>query len=125
MWNELRFYYYHGYKLDLKNPRTFLEKLQWQKYFGKIERPVSFAPRIITLLVIKPDLVSKRFTVILNKGNMNMDNNPIRITIVLDIILPILLRKKTARMASVEKRATFQSILISSQNVNFLVYAPS
>jgi hypothetical protein len=38
MWNELRFYYYHGYKLDLKNPRTFLEKLQWQKYFGKIEQ---------------------------------------------------------------------------------------
>ena len=37
LWNELRFYYYHGYKLDLKNPRTFLEKLQWQKYFGKIE----------------------------------------------------------------------------------------
>ncbi len=37
LWDELRFYYYHGYKLNLKNPRTFLEKLQWQKYYGKIE----------------------------------------------------------------------------------------
>jgi hypothetical protein len=44
---------------------------------------------------------------------------------VLDTILPILPRKKTARMVSVEKRVTFQSILTLSQKENFLVYAPS
>ncbi len=37
LWDGLYFHYYHGYKLNLKNPRTFLEKLQWQKYYGKIE----------------------------------------------------------------------------------------
>jgi hypothetical protein len=54
-------------------------------------------------------------------GNMIRDNNPIIIMMVLDTVLPILPRKKTARIASVEKRVTFQSIRTSSQNVNFLV----
>jgi hypothetical protein len=70
-------------------------------------------------------MASKRFIVVLNNGNINTDNNPIRTITVLDTVLLILLRKKTARIVNVEKRATFHSIFTSSQNVNFLVYAPS
>jgi TupA-like ATPgrasp len=38
LWNRFRFYYNHGYILKLKKPDTFLEKLQWQKYYGNIEQ---------------------------------------------------------------------------------------
>jgi hypothetical protein len=74
---------------------------------------------------VTPNLTSPRLTAVLNKGNIIRDNNPMMIMMVLDTILPILPRKKTARIASVEKRVTFQSILTSSQKENFLVYAPS
>jgi hypothetical protein len=36
-WNKIYFYFYHGYRLNLDCPKTFLEKLQWQKYYGNIE----------------------------------------------------------------------------------------
>lgn len=43
MYHSIVFFFYHGYKLNLKYPSTFMEILQWQKYYGKIE---NYAPYV-------------------------------------------------------------------------------
>lgn len=35
---RLRFKSYYGYELDLDHPKTFAEKIQWIKLYGKLER---------------------------------------------------------------------------------------
>ena len=47
IYHKLLFYFYHEYKLNLKHPETFMEILQWQKYYGRVEEYAPFVDKYL------------------------------------------------------------------------------
>jgi hypothetical protein len=61
-YTKVQFKKIHGYKLDLKNPKTFSEKIQWMKFNGNLQACGKFVDKHEARSYVKEKVGSKYLT---------------------------------------------------------------